>query len=133
MARRNRKSLFRQIIDLPKTSWRVVETPTVGERIAQLFLWTIVKIALTLALVIGKLSNAHKRTFGGISVFLKFNLRAPEFGLRAIGKQLTAWTQAQSARYQLAGILLSIFTAVVAEKLLFTLFSPLTPAIAAAG
>ena len=45
-------NFFHQIIDLPKSAWRIVESPSAAERAAQLLIWTLIKlIALWLAAI----------------------------------------------------------------------------------
>jgi len=97
---------FLTVIELPKSAYRVVKTPSAGERLTRLLAWGLTQ--LLLALII--LNN----------------------GLTRLNQKWTAWACGLTARYRLASILAAIFMAAALEDALFALFSRALPAIPAA-
>ena len=98
---------FLTIIELPKSAYHIVKTPSAGERLLHLLAWGLTQIVLALIAFSGRL--------------VVFN------------RKRRMWTHKQAARYRLTGILASICLAVIAEETIFALFTPLIPAVSAAG
>ncbi len=59
-------------------------------------------------------------------------LMAISSALTTAGQQLTKWAIWQNDRYRVAGTIMGVCATAAAEALLLAVFSPLTPAIAAA-
>jgi len=97
---------FLTIIELPKTAYRVVKTPTAGERLLSLLTWGLTQILLAL-IVLGSDLSRFKQKWA------------------ARMRDLTAY-------YRLAGVIAGIFVAVALEDALFAFFSRALPAIPAA-
>ena len=96
---------FLTIIELPKTAYRVVKTPTAGERLLSLLTWIVLRLVVGLIAMNGYLN--------------------------AGGQRLTKWAVFQNDRCRLAKVALAVSAAVIAEDALIALFSPLLPAVAA--
>ncbi len=98
---------FLTIIELPKTAYRIVETPSAGERLMRLLTWGLTGLALAL-IALGS-------------------------ALVAFSQKRAAWARGQAARYRLVSVIAGVFISVALEEALFVLFCPLAPAIPAAG
>ena len=97
---------FLTIIELPKSAYHIVKTPSAGERLLHLLAWGLTQMILALIALGSELT--------------------------AFSQKRAAWARGQAVRYRLAGILASIFIAVALEEVIFALFSPVIPAIPAA-
>jgi hypothetical protein len=98
---------FLTVIELPKSAYHIVKTPSAGERLLHFLAWGLTQTILALI------------AFGS--------------ELTVFSQKRAAWARGLTARYRLAGILASIFIAVALEEVIFALFSPVMPAIPAAG